>query len=448
MTDEYSNVPYWEFYGDNLLNEYDQCYDEGLDIERYRKLFEEINMTDKNRFKKQLADVCFELIKTLPKREGYKYEEPSEYPEILAARKSYAFEKKPFGDLKDKVKGAWLGRTCGCMLGKSIEGMKSHELTPLLQESGNLPMHRYILRSDITDEVCAKYAYPLKGRIYADEIDGMPPDDDTNYTVLYQRVVEDYGLDFTSDNIADAWIKYQPMTAYCTAERVAYVNFANGIRPPESARFQNAYRELIGAQIRADYFGYINPGNPEKAAEMAYRDACISHVKNGIYGEMLMAAMIAAAAVSDDIQEAVRAGLAEIPEKSRLYEGISSVLDKYNEGMSSQDMFAYIHGLYNEYTDYGSIHTVNNAMIVVAALLYGKGDYGKTICLAVETGFDTDCNAATAGSVLGMMKGTSCIDEYWQKPINGKINTDIHGFETVTVDEVAEITLKHIGMNK
>ena len=107
---------------------------------------------------------------------------------------------------------------------------------------------------------------------------------------MSEQVIEKYGRDFTPFDVSRAWLAYQPKDAYCTAERVAFCNFVKGFEPPESAIYKNPYREWIGAQIRADYFGYINPGNPELAAEMAWRDASISHTKNGIYGEMFVAA--------------------------------------------------------------------------------------------------------------------------------------------------------------
>lgn len=111
---------------------------------------------------------------------------------------------------------------CGCMLGKTVEGIRTDELVPFLKETGNYPMHRYIYRSDLSDEICAKYRFGFAGRCYADEIDGMPVDDDTNYVVLAQEIISNYGKDFTPHHVSDAWPRYQSKDAYCTAERVAF----------------------------------------------------------------------------------------------------------------------------------------------------------------------------------------------------------------------------------
>ena len=121
------------------------------------------------------------------------------------------------------------------MLGKSVEGIHTDELIPLLKNSGNYPMHRYILKSDIDAVDASKFKYDLINRPYADTIDGMPPDDDTNYTLLAQQIIDDYGFDFTPLNVLEAWVKYQPKEAYCTAERVAFCNFIKGYEPPCSA---------------------------------------------------------------------------------------------------------------------------------------------------------------------------------------------------------------------
>lgn len=441
---QYTNIHDWEFYSSNLEHEYKQCLDEGLDIEKYKDVFNAVSKLPKGEIKKKFGDVLFDIVINAPQREEYKYIEPSTLEEIKALRKPYDFPKSKIGDLKSKIHGAWMGRICGCMLGKTVEGIRTNELIPFLKETNNYPMHRYIYRSDLNDEILNKYKYGFASRSYADEIDGMPVDDDTNYVVMAQKIIEDYGKDFTPYDVSRIWIYYQPKDAYCTAERVAFCNFINGYTPPESAIYKNPYREWIGAQIRGDYFGYINPGNPEKAAEMAWRDASISHVKNGIYGEMFISAMIAVAAVNSNIEDIILGGLAEIPHTSRLYEDIMTVVNGYKNGVSQEECFKIIHQKFNEYSEHGWCHTISNAMIVVASLLYGKGDYGKSICMSVETGFDTDCNGATVGSVLGMMGGIDSIPEYWKNPINDTLHTSIFTVGTVKISDRVKMTLEHI----
>lgn len=442
---KYANIHDWEFYSSNLLTEYQQSTEEGLDIKAYEDVFTAVSRLPKNEIKKKLGDVLFEVVFNAKTAEGYRYVEPSDLEEIRNLRKGIStLPPVDKNQLESKIHGAWLGRICGCLLGKTVEGIRTEELIPFLKETGNYPMCRYILHSDLNDDILNKYQFRFAGRCYADTEDGMPVDDDTNYVVLAQQIVEKYGRDFTSYDVSRAWLAMQSKDAYCTAERVAFCNFVKGYEPPESAVYKNPYREWIGAQIRGDYFGYINPGNPELAAEMAFRDAAISHVKNGIYGEMFVAAMLAVAACTGNIKEIILGGLAQIPHTSRLHEAITDVLTGFEKGVPQEDCFADIHNRYDEYTGYGWCHTIPNAMIVAAALLYGNGDYGKSVCMAVETGFDTDCNGATVGSVLGMAKGRDCIDAVWTKPIHDTLHTSIFGVGTTKISERVKQTLKHI----
>ncbi len=444
---QYQNIHDWEFYSSDLMTEYRQSIEEGLDIEAYKDVFSAVSRLPKDEIKKKLGDVLFDVVFSAGQRESYPYVEPSELEQIQLLRRG-SDEPIPYDKeaLRDKISGAWMGRTAGCMLGKTVEGIRTDELIPFLKETGNYPMHRYIYRNDLKEDTASKYKFNFKSRIYADEIDGMPVDDDINYVVMAQLMIDKYGKNFTPYDVSRMWIASQGKDAYCTAERVAFCNFIKGYTPPQSAIYKNPYREWIGAQIRGDYYGYINPGNPRAAAEMAWRDASISHVKNGIYGEMFISAMLALAASTNALKEVIVGALNEIPPKSRLYEDVMSVVSDYENGVSEKEVFKSIHEKYDEHTGHGWCHTNPNAMIVAASLLYGEGDFGKTVCLAVQTGFDTDCNGATAGSVFGLAYGAVAIPEYWTKPFDGKLYTSIFGADKVMIDGCVERTLKHIEM--
>ncbi len=438
----------WELYSEQLNTEYTQCLDEGLDIEKYSALFNTISKLEKGIIKEQFANIIFEYIVAPAKmRRDFTYNEPSSLCEIhkLSSCDSYPVIKTEISE--DKIKGAWYGRICGCSLGKVLEGCPRDELVPFLKETDNYPMHRYVLSTDIDDGLQDKYVYNFvsKSGFCVDKLDFAPTDDDTNYTVLYQNMIERFGRDFTPADVASIWMNSQPKTAYCTAERAAFRNFVNGYCPPASAIYKNPYREWIGAQIRGDYFGYINPGNPKVAADMAFRDASISHTKNGIYGEMFVAAMLARAAVSDDIIDIITCGISQIPTTSRLYEEIHNMVEDYKKGVGKQEALEKIYDKYNDRSSYDWCHTISNARIVVYAILYGENDYGKSICLAVEAAFDTDCNGATVGSILGMKNGFASIGEKWTKCTNGKLQTSISGMNCVDINTLVDKTIKHIG---
>lgn len=441
---EYSILHDWELYSSELKVEYQQSIEEGKEVGAYEDLFRAVSKMPKGEQKEKIAEVLFELVLNAPQRAGYPYNEPSDLKGIRSLRPAFEQSKCPEKpNRKDRIYGAWVGRICGCLLGKPVEGIRTGELIPLLEETGNAPMRRYLRAAEITEEMCEKYTFRLTGNCYADTIKCAPIDDDTNYTVLAQLLIEQYGRDFTPYDVSRVWLETQPKSAYCTAERVAYKNFVAGYTPPDSALYKNPYREWIGAQIRADYYGYINPGNPELAAEMAWRDASVSHVKNGIYGAMYVAAMLAGAAVCDDMRQIILCGLSQIPAASRLYEALSRVLADFDAGVSQKDCFSKLHREYDEYNSHDWCHTISNACIVTACLLYGGEDFGKSICMAVETGFDTDCNGATVGSVLGMKNGADSIGPEWTAPVNGLLDTSIFGIGTVEIVALAEQTLRH-----
>lgn len=446
----YEKMHEWDLYAKQLHVELRQSLEEGLDIEQYRALFDSVIAMPLDENKEKMANILYDIVSAASTRENYAYCEPSDLPSILNARDLSLWSKQGSAlpeNLEDRIRGAWYGRIIGCLLGKPVEGMRTDELHPLLKNSGNYPMHRYILSSDVTEEQMKNYRFHLAGRCFADTVDAAPVDDDTNYTVLYQMVVDKYGRDFTPYDVSRMWVSKQSKNAYCTAERVAYLNFVNGYLPPDSAVYKNPYREWIGAQIRGDYFGYINPGNPEVAADMAWRDASVSHIKNGIYGEMFASAAIACAAVTEDIEQILLGGLSQIPAKSRLYEAVMKVINRYKSGESAESFFADLHTRWNEFSVHDWCHTISNAEIVAAAMLWSEGDFSRALCMAVEQGFDTDCNGATIGSILGMRSGMRVIDEKWMEPLHGKLDTSIFGVDTVEIEALVARTMKHITDN-
>ncbi len=430
----------------DLEIELEQLEDEGRQTGTIRRSVEKFQAMDQEELllpeNQNQVGKLLDLAQQLPLREDYSYQEPSDLDSIKSLRPAGPRWFKPAGERKlaDRIHGAWLGRCAGCLLGKPVEGVKADELWGYLKASRQWPLNDYI-RVSPRSKATAEYPDMAK-RGWAAQARYMPIDDDTNYTTLGLMILEKHGLDFDPCQVAAAWMGHLPMYTTFTAERVAYRNFAISIAPPLSASYRNPYREWIGAQIRADAFGYVAAGRPQLAAELAWRDACISHVKNGIYGEMFVAAMIAAAAFVDDLRALVEVGLSEIPETSRLQGEIRKVLQWHGEGVEYDHAISAIHEQWDDHRGHHWCHTISNAMVCAAALLWSDEDFSLGICRAVQPGFDTDCNGATVGSILGMRMGPKGIEERWVKRLNDTLHTALTGRNVVQISRIARDTAR------
>jgi len=416
--------------------------DEGRDLSSVEVEFDRLladDLPEDEQFQKD-ANALLDRGQDLPLRPDYPYIEPSHLPAIKSGRSSGPRKLAldlPYDVRSDRIAGAWLGRCAGCLLGKPVEGTHHRRLKELLAKAGCSGITGYLwqlpgmTQQDYTDVDFADiWDFYRHTRTF-------PGDDDTDYTVAGMALLKDKGIAFTPTDMAQFWMANLPILRTFTAERVAYRNFVDGIAPPASASFRNPCREWIGAQIRADVFGYIALGNPGFAAELAWRDACISHVKNGIYGAMWVAAMLAAAVVETDNRSIIEIGLTEIPRKSRLHEAIVEILDRKAAGASYSEMVDHIHGRWDETRPDHWCHAVSNAQIVAMALLYSEGVFEKAITGAVLPYFDTDSNGATVGSIIGMMLGAKSLPTKWTGVMNDTMHTNVLG-QNVSILGLAE----------
>lgn len=392
------------------------------------------------RLREGLVEEVFSGLRALPQRRDYPYDEPTEFGEIMARSPGWRRVEPPSEDVRDKILGGFFGRCAGNMLGKPLESIGISQgwrgVVQRLKSRGIDRLEGYVPPSFFTEEEL-KQKHILSAT--SGNIDRALRDDDIDYTLINLRIVEKRGGDFNSIDVGREWLENLPYGGVYTAERAAYRNLVNCLTPPETALHMNPYREWIGAQIRADLWGYVSPGDPPKAAELAHRDATLSHVKNGVYGEMMTAAMIAWAFVEDDVERIIMAGLSVIPRKCRLREAVESVLDLWRRGAEWDEALSLMEARLGRYHP---VHTIPNAAIVAASLLWGEGDYTNSVTRAVTCGLDTDCNGATVGSIIGVMRGYSGLEErekrLWLEPLNDRLESFIPGLHGLRITEAAE----------
>ncbi|MFO0554963.1 MAG: ADP-ribosylglycohydrolase family protein [Polyangiaceae bacterium] len=406
------------------------------------------------------VDPLYDELMALPAAKALAADEPSELEAIRALRPAGPRDlgyRPSDAEALDKLHGAWTGRAVGCALGKPVEGMGMTRdgasrvvgrglIKQYLENRGEWPLTDYFSGRDVGDGMSLWCP-----RSQREHISYMEADDDIHYTLVGLGVLETAGPGFDWQDVARYWLGHIPIFAICTAEAQAIQTvqlwstrpgyWTCHATPALTRRHRNPYREWIGAQIRADGWAWACAGKPELAAEFAYRDACWTHDRNGIYGEMMFAAMQAAAFVVKDARELVEIGLSEIPKGSRLARWTRRCLEWTK---SCADFEACMAKLDASLPNMHPIHTINNAMICVLSLVYGEMDTTGAPTTAVMCGHDTDCNGATVGSIVGAARGYSAFGGNLASRLSDTVKPNMVGFQEVSMRELAERTLRQL----
>ncbi|MCU6711616.1 ADP-ribosylglycohydrolase family protein [Paenibacillus sp. J5C_2022] len=269
-------------------------------------------------------------------------------------------------------------------------------------------------------------------RSYVKEYRTFAADDDANGPVFFVRALYDDAVDreLEPQDVGRAWLNYAREGVGMfwwggediSTEHRAYLNLRKGIAAPRSGSIEQnglVMAEQIGGQIFIDSWGLLFPGDTEKAARYAEKAASVSHDGNGLYGARFMAACIAKAFEARSVNEIIDAGLAMIPQDSTYAAVVNAVRDFHLRepgDFAACRQYLEDHWGYDKYT--GVCHIIPNAGICVLAMLYGAGDFARTVEIASMCGWDTDCNAGNVGTILGVYGGLAGIPDHYRKPIN------------------------------
>ena len=310
-----------------------------------------------------------------------------------------------FKDYKDKVLGCLYGKNIGGTLGAPFE--------------------------------CYRGVYDVT--YYTQDTSKPVPNDDVDLQLVWLRAVELEGRKIDSHLLAEYWSTYISATLaeYGTGKN----NFRMGICPPLSGHLRNRDRDSNGAWIRTEIWACLCAGRPDLAARYALEDSMVDHSGEGVYSAVFMAAMQSAAFVESDPRKLIDIGLSYIPEDCGITKGVKTVIECYDKGLDWKQarkvLFQTVPGSFGMMAGYyegqepepdvpvGELgyDAPSNIGIIIIGLLYGEGDFGKSICLATNCGEDTDCTAGSLGALLGIVIGKDKLPDKWINGCSDEIST-------------------------
>ncbi|MDY0303066.1 MAG: ADP-ribosylglycohydrolase family protein [Sphaerochaeta sp.] len=322
-------------------------------------------------------------------------------------------------DYRKQVYAGWVGKCIGVRFGAPIENWTYEEIQQALGE--------------VTDYL------PLPpGKLFK-------PDDDTAFPMILVRALADWGPDVSAQQFGETMLNYlgeERGTLWwggygISTEHTAYLNLAHGIPAPlsgSSALNGRSLAEQIGGQIFSDLWGLVVPNDVEKAAHYAELATSISHDGSAIHGSRFIAALASAAFSFETIQALIETALTTIPADSEYAHVVRDMVRYHQENPASwRDAFLYLkaHWGYDKYS--GVVPIIPNAGVIVLALLYGAGDFSRTIEIGNMCGWDTDCNVGNLGAIMGVAVGLGGIESRWRIPMADELVTaGLNGEENYT----------------
>jgi hypothetical protein len=329
-------------------------------------------------------------------------------------------------ELQDKIKGGWAGQTIGVVYGAPVEFKYQGSI---IDDYQNIPWR----------EGYVKYWWDKKPGLF----------DDIYTDLNFVNVFENFGLDVTRDSIARHWAGTEYHLAH--ANQASRYNILNGIMPPASGNWKNnPHADDLDFQIESDFIGLMTPGMVNSATEIADRVGHIMNSGDGWYGGVFVSALYSVAFVSDDVNYIVEQSLKTIPSGTKFHDCIADVISWHKR--YPDDWRATWFELQKKWNkDIGcpkgfflsfNIDAKINSAYVAIALLYGKGDFTRSVDIAARCGQDADCNPATVGGVLGVMSGYSKIPDFWLKPLQ-EIETLKFEGSPISLSSAYELSMKH-----
>ena len=371
----------------------------------------------------------------------------------------------------DKVQGAWMGKMIGVTFGQPWEFQ--YQNTPIGFDITDWPLSQTRMKdyrsraannSDhedwdpITREADNQKIVILHNFIMASEKEhpsfGAPDNDDIYINLLFLYCLRRYGIDVDPVTVAHEWDA--KIRRVWHANDAGLKNIRNGILPPDSGNPRyNLHADDIDFQIESDVFGMISPGMPQVSNRYGERMGHIMNYGDGVYGGMFISAMYTQAFFAKSIREVVENGLKAIPSRSLYGQLIRDVIRWHDENPNDwlktwhllQAKWGEVDHCPDGYKKPFNIDAKLNGGYVVMGLLYGDGDWYKTMNYATRGGQDADCNPSNAAGILGTLIGAHAIPAEYREPLHNTYwNKTLAGLpDAYEIDVLAEDTAQ-VGM--